>query len=83
MEENNEEQQEEGARSSQPTENEQTNDEGENVKLASEIYQENRGARPSYQRPNRDYSSHIVWKYKLNKDLYDCLDRQIGVRKGT
>ena len=63
MEENNEEQQE----------NERTNDEGENVRLRRESYRENRGACPSYQRPNRDYSSHIVWTYELNKNLYDCL----------
>ena len=73
MEENNEEQQEEGVRSSQATENERTNDERENVILPRELYRENRGARPSYQRPNRDYSNHIVWAYELNKDLYNCL----------
>ena len=46
MEESNEEQQEEGVRSSQATENERTNDEGENVRLPRELYRESRGLVP-------------------------------------
>ena len=68
MEENNEKQQEEGVRTRQAIENEQTIDKGENVRLSRELYREN-----SYQQPNRDYSSHIVWTYEVSKDLYYCL----------
>ena len=32
--------------------------------------QTSKSRKPSFRRPNRDYSKHNTWTYEMNKDLY-------------
>ena len=42
----------------------------ENVGESAGNAQTSKSRKPSFRRPNRDYSKHNTWTYKMNKDLF-------------
>ena len=50
-------------------------DESEDTREPAGILQTEKSRRPSYRRPNRDYTKHNTWTYELNKSLYKIYEQ--------
>ena len=57
-------------------------EETEDTREPARISQTEKSRRPSYRRPNRDYTRHNTWTYELNKSLYKIYEQSNPNKRG-
>ena len=57
-------------------------DESEDTRELAGISQIEKSRRPSYRRPNRDYTKHNIWTCELNKSLHKIYEQSNPKKRG-